>query len=92
MTATAGFLTFLLVTVVLLFAVLFRPVFVRQNTPGGNTLGAPQQSGQANASNPTSLNLITLTDWDVVVLQEQSTLPTIPSSFSAWRGRPICCI
>ncbi|MFT6363331.1 MAG: hypothetical protein ACJAZ8_001748 [Planctomycetota bacterium] len=49
--------------------------FIRANTPGGYTLGS---SPQAHATNATSLGLISLMDWDVVVLQEQSYLPTIP--------------
>ena len=49
-----------------------------RNTPGGNTLGAPQSGGQPHMSNPTSLAKIASAPWDFVVLQEQSVLPTIP--------------
>ncbi len=49
-----------------------------KNTPGGNTLGAPQSSGSPHRSNQVSLTKIAANDWDVVVLQEQSYLPTIP--------------
>ena len=48
------------------------------NTPGGNTLGAPQPAGWPHKSHPTSLAKIAAQDWEVVVLQDQSTLPTIP--------------
>jgi hypothetical protein len=48
-----------------------------KNTPGGNTLGAPQSNGHPHKSNPTSLAKIAATDWDFVVLQEQSYLPTL---------------
>ena len=44
--------------------------------PGGNTLGAPQAS--AHSTNPTSLAMIAADTWDWVILQEQSTTPTIP--------------
>jgi hypothetical protein len=53
-------------------------VIEARNTPGGNTLGAPQSGGWPHMSNPTSLSLITSDHWDFVVLQEQSYLPTIP--------------
>lgn len=48
-----------------------------RNTPGGNTLGAPQSNGSPHSSNSTSLGLISSSPWDVVVLQEQSYLPTL---------------
>ncbi len=51
-----------------------------KNTPGGNTLGAPQSSGYPHKSHPTSLAKIASTDWDFVVLQEQSYLPVIPNA------------
>jgi hypothetical protein len=57
---------------------------VDSHTPGGNTLGAPQANGVAHANNPTSLGKIALGGWDVVVLQEQSFLPTIPQAVSAY--------
>jgi hypothetical protein len=41
------------------------------NTPGGHTL-------QGHSSNPTSLNLLMQGNWDHVVLQEQSQLPSFP--------------
>lgn len=41
------------------------------NVPGGNTI-------DDHASNPTSLSKIQQGDWDFVVLQEQSQIPTIP--------------
>jgi hypothetical protein len=53
-----------------------------RNTPGGNTLGAPQSGGQPHMSNATSLAKIASAPWDFVVLQEQSVLPTIPSSMN----------
>ncbi len=53
-------------------------VMTDKNTPGGNTLGAPQSSGSPHRSNAVSLAKIAANDWDVVVLQEQSYLPTIP--------------
>jgi len=49
-----------------------------RNTPGGNTLGAPQSNGSPHKSNSVSLAKIASTSWDFVVLQEQSYLPTIP--------------
>jgi len=55
-----------------------RPVQVDRHAPGGNTLGAPQATGQPHMSDPTSLALIASDAWDFVVLQEESTLPTIP--------------
>lgn len=55
-------------------------LFKDKNTPGGNTLGAPQSSGYPHKTNPTSLAKIDSTDWDFVVLQEQSYLPTIQSA------------
>ncbi|MEZ5976846.1 MAG: hypothetical protein R3F34_01320 [Planctomycetota bacterium] len=54
------------------------------NTPGGNTLGAPQGGGQPHATNPTSLAKIAQGGWDAVVLQDQSYLPTIPDALAAW--------
>ena len=48
-----------------------------RNTPGGNTLGAPQSSGFPHRDHPTSLAKIAMGGWEVVVLQEQSVLPTI---------------
>lgn len=41
------------------------------NVPGGNTI-------DDHASNPTSLNKIQEGDWDFVIIQEQSQVPTIP--------------
>ncbi|MEM9379697.1 MAG: DUF4886 domain-containing protein [Planctomycetota bacterium] len=55
-----------------------------RNTPGGNSLGAPQSTGQNHASNPGSLGLIASRSWDIVVLQEQSTIPTIPFGLANW--------
>lgn len=43
------------------------------NTPGGTTF-------QAHAQNANSLNLIQQGDWDFVVLQEQSQIPSFPIS------------
>lgn len=54
-----------------------RTVIEARNTPGGNTLGAPQSGGAPHKSNATSLALIASDAWDFVVLQEQSYLPTI---------------
>ncbi|MFT4541689.1 MAG: hypothetical protein ACI841_003282 [Planctomycetota bacterium] len=51
---------------------------VDRNTPGGNTLGAPQSSGAPHMSNATSLAKIASQAWDFVVLQDQSYLPSIP--------------
>lgn len=42
-----------------------------QNTPGGYTL-------QAHSTNGTSLNVINADEWDFVVLQDQSQLPSFP--------------
>ena len=55
-----------------------------RNTPGGNTLGAPQSGGWPHMSHPTSLALIASDAWDVVVLQEQSYLPTIPFTLAQY--------
>lgn len=44
-----------------------------KNTPGGYTL-------KGHSTNPTSLNLIRKGNWDYVVLQEQSQLPSFPDS------------
>lgn len=52
-------------------------VVMDRNTPGGNTLGAPQSVGEPHATNATSLGLIASDAWDYVVLQEQSTIPSI---------------
>ena len=41
------------------------------NTPGGYTL-------QGHSTNTTSLSKIAVGDWDFVVLQEQSQLPSFP--------------
>ena len=49
-----------------------------RNTPGGNTLGAPQSSGEPHMSNATSLAKIAANDWEFVVLQDQSVIPSIP--------------
>jgi len=43
------------------------------NTPGGYTL-------QGHYTNSTSLNKIMLGNWDFVVLQEQSQLPSFPDT------------
>ena len=51
------------------------PLVTAKNVPGGYTLGS---APNAHATNATSLGLIAQTDWDVVALQEQSYLPTIP--------------
>ena len=51
-----------------------------RNTPGGNTLGAPQSSGQPHMSNAVSLAKIASRAWDYVVLLEQSVIPSIPWS------------
>ena len=50
------------------------PLVTAKNVPGGYTLGS---APNAHATNATSLGLIGQMDWDVVVLQEQSYLPTI---------------
>ncbi|MEM1451908.1 MAG: DUF4886 domain-containing protein [Planctomycetota bacterium] len=55
-----------------------------RSTPGGNSLGAPQSNGSNHASNPVTLGLIASRSWDVVVLQEQSTIPTIPYGLANW--------
>lgn len=44
-----------------------------KNTPGGYTL-------KGHSTNPTSLSLIRKGNWDYVVLQEQSQLPSFPDS------------
>lgn len=44
-----------------------------KNTPGGYTL-------QGHSTNTTSLNLIQAGNWDFVVLQEQSQLPSFPDA------------
>ncbi|MFM7176971.1 MAG: PKD domain-containing protein, partial [Bacteroidota bacterium] len=46
-------------------------VVFSSNTPGGYTL-------QGHSTNATSLSLLTAGDWDHVVLQEQSQLPSFP--------------
>jgi len=53
---------------------------VGAHTPGGNTLGYPQSNGNQHESNPTSLSKIVAQAWDVLVLQEQSFLPTVESA------------
>ena len=55
-----------------------------RSTPGGNSLGAPQSNGSNHASNPVTLGLIASRSGDVVVLQEQSTIPTIPYGLANW--------
>ena len=52
-----------------------REVVVDSRSPGGWSLGAPPN---AHASDPASLAKVASDAWDVVVLQEQSQLPTIP--------------
>jgi len=59
-------------------------IVVDSHAPGGNTLGVPQANGQAHATHPTSLAKIAQGGWDVVVLQDQSYLPTIPQAFTAY--------
>ncbi len=51
--------------------------------PAGNTLGGPQQTGAPHDANPESLTLIAATDWDYVVLQEQSVIPVIEAAKNA---------
>lgn len=48
-----------------------RMVNVQSNTPGGYTF-------QGHSTNNTSIELISQGDWDFVVLQEQSQLPSFP--------------
>lgn len=55
-------------------------VVIDAHTPGGNTLGYPQPNGLQHASNPTSLGKIAAQAWDVLVLQEQSFLPTVAAA------------
>ncbi len=55
-----------------------RQVTDAKHTPGGNTLGEPQAGNGQHSTNPTSLAMIASEAWDYVVLQEQSTTPTIP--------------
>jgi len=55
-----------------------------QNTPGGNTLGAPQGNGNEHVNNTTSLALIQSRPWDHVVLQEQSVIPSIDFPKNNW--------
>jgi len=50
---------------------LGKPVQVASNAPGGYTFNG-------HSTNATSLALIQQGDWDVVVLQEQSQLPSFP--------------
>ena len=50
-------------------------VYIDQNTPGGNTLSN-------HASNTTSINKINQDQWDFVVLQEQSQIPSLPQSIT----------
>lgn len=54
-----------------LCASLGKPVQVASNAPGGYTFNG-------HSTNATSLALIQQGDWDVVVLQEQSQLPSFP--------------
>ncbi len=58
--------------------------YEERNTPGGNTLGAPQGSGSSHSTNSTSLGQINSRAWDVVVLQEQSVIPSVPCSRTGW--------
>lgn len=67
-----------------LAASLGHDVETDRNTPGGNTLGAPQANGSAHAFNPTSLAKIASGGWDAVVLQDQSYLPTIANALNAY--------
>ena len=50
-------------------------LFYDSNTPGGYTLG---WNPIAHSTNPVSLEMIRQTEWDFVVLQEQSQVPAIP--------------
>jgi hypothetical protein len=50
-------------------------VYVDALNIGGYTLGMP---GSGHLSNPASIELIQQGDWNFVVLQEQSQMPTIP--------------
>lgn len=50
-------------------------VYTDQNTPGGNTFSN-------HASNTTSINKINQDQWDFVVLQEQSQIPSLPQSIT----------
>ena len=59
-----------------------RPMDVNMWAPGGHTLGGPGPS--SHSTDPISLGLLTQTDWDVVVLQEQSLLPVIPAAFNVF--------
>lgn len=52
-----------------------------QNTPGGYTL-------QQHTTNATTLNLIAQGNWDVVILQEQSQLPSFPDAQVAQQVYP----
>jgi hypothetical protein len=61
-----------------------RPVIKSVYAPGGTTLGSPQVGGHPHASDPTTLGLIAADTWDWVVLQEQSTTPTIPFTFESF--------
>ena len=50
-------------------------IYVESLTIGGYTLGMP---GSGHLHNPGSIELIQQGNWDFVVLQEQSQMPTIP--------------
>ncbi len=52
-----------------------------RNTPGGHTL-------QGHSTNGTSITKINSNDWDYVVLQEQSQLPSFPQSQVAAQSYP----
>ena len=55
-----------------------RSIVASFNAPSGSTLGSPQATGSPHSSDPVSLNLINSQPWDYIVLQEESTTPTIP--------------
>ncbi|QDU83958.1 hypothetical protein Pla163_10590 [Planctomycetes bacterium Pla163] len=67
-----------------LAASLGRTLETDRNTPGGNTLGVPQGNGGQHVSNPVSLQKIASGNWDAVVLQDQSTMPTIQAMLDTY--------
>jgi hypothetical protein len=67
-------------TVVKLAASTGHTVVTASRAPGGYTLGA---APNAHATDAKSLALVAEGTWHVVVLQEQSQLPTIPAFFDA---------
>lgn len=67
-----------------LAASLGHTVETDRNTPGGNTLGVPQGNNGQHVTNAVSLGKIAGGGWDAVVLQDQSTMPTIQAALDTY--------